>query len=180
MTPLRKRTVEEMGLRNFAPKTGELYVDNVAKFDQPFGRSPDLRGEEEVRPYLVHLVEERKLAWGTFNQALAAPRYLYRWVLRRGDVFRDIRGPRRVRHLRAVLSLDTVRRFLAADVSYNHRMILITAYSAGLMTDLLTGGYSDARWDLQRYGCCGIQGERRLWTVATVPEPTLSVVLQAR
>jgi integrase/recombinase XerD len=59
-------------------------------------------------------------------------RYLYRWVLKRGDVARDIRGPRRVRHLPVVLSLDEVRRFLAAIVSHKHRMVLTTVYSAGL------------------------------------------------
>jgi integrase/recombinase XerD len=132
MTPLRKRMVEEMKLRNFAPKTIELYVDNVAKFAKHFGKSPELLGEEQVRQYLVHLVEERKLAWGTYNQALAALRYLYRWVLKRGEVVRDIRGPRRVRHLPVVLSLDEVSRFFAAVVAYKHRMILMTAYSAGL------------------------------------------------
>ena len=108
MTPLRKRMIEEMGLRNFARATVDAYVDNVAKFAKHFGRSPELLGEEHVRQYLVHLVEERKLAWGTYNQALAALRYLYRWVLKRGDVVRDIRGPRRERHLPVVLSLDEV------------------------------------------------------------------------
>ena len=132
MTPLRKRMIEEMELRNFAPKTIALYVDNVARFARHLGKSPQLLGEEHVRQYLVHLVEEKKLAWGTYNQALAALRYLYRWVLRRGEVVRDIRGPRRVRHLPVVLSLDEVRRFFAHVVSFKHRMILMTAYSAGL------------------------------------------------
>jgi integrase/recombinase XerD len=132
MTPLRKRMIQEMSLRNFAPKTVELYVDNVAKFAKHFGQSPELLGQEQVREYLLHLVEQRKLAWGTYNQALAALRYLYRWVLQRGDVVRDIRGPRRVRHLPVVLSLEEVQRFLAAITSYKHRMILMTAYSAGL------------------------------------------------
>ena len=75
MTPLRKRMVEEMGLRNFAPKTVELYVDNVAKFAKHFNKSPALLGEDHVRQYRVHLVEERKLAWDTYNQALAVLRY---------------------------------------------------------------------------------------------------------
>ena len=132
MTPLRKRMIEEMELRNFAPTTIKMYVDNVAKFAKHFGQSPELLREQHVRQYLLHLVEERKLAWGTYNQALAALRYLYRWVLKRGDVVRDIRGPRRERHLPVVLSLDEVRRFFAEVVSYKHRMLLMTAYSAGL------------------------------------------------
>jgi integrase/recombinase XerD len=64
MTPLRKRMIEEMELRNFASKTIALHVDNVAKFAKHFGKSPESLGEEHVRQYLVHLVEERKLAWG--------------------------------------------------------------------------------------------------------------------
>lgn len=132
MTPLRKRMIEEMELRNFAPKTIDLYVDRVARFAKHFGQSPELLGEEHVRQYLVYLVEERKLGWGTYNTALAALRYLYRWVLKRGDVVRDIRGPRRERHLPEVLSFDEVRRFFAAVDSYKYRMILMTAYSAGL------------------------------------------------
>jgi site-specific recombinase XerD len=132
MTPLRKRMIEEMELRNFAPKTIRLYVDNVARFAKHFGQSPELLGEEHVRQYLVYLIEERKLGWGTYNTALAALRYLYRWVLKRGDVVRDIRGPRRERHLPEVLSFDEVRRFFAAVDSYKYRMILMTAYSAGL------------------------------------------------
>lgn len=132
MTPLRKRMIEEMELRNFAPYTVTLYVDNVARFARHFGKSPELLGREHVRQYLVYLVEERKLAWGTYNQALAALRYLYRWVLQRGEVVVDIRGPKRVRHLPEVLSVDEVSRFFAAVVSYKHRMALMTAYSAGL------------------------------------------------
>jgi len=124
--------IEDMKLRNFAPKTVALYVDNVARFAGHFGKSPELLGHEQVRQYLVHLVEERKLAWGTYNQALAALRYLYRWVLKRGEVVADIRGPKRVRHLPVVLSLEEVSHFFAAVVSYKHRMALMTAYSAGL------------------------------------------------
>lgn len=132
MTPLRKRMIEEMEMRNFAPKTIDLYVDNVARFARHFGRSPELLNEEHVRQYLVYLIEEKKLAWGTYNQALAALRYLYRWVFKRGDIVRDIRGPRRERHLPIVLSFNEVRRFFAAVVCYKYRMGLMTAYSAGL------------------------------------------------
>ena len=132
MTPLRKRMIEEMELRNFAPHTIECYIKCIAGFARYFGQSPEVLGAEHVRKYLLHLIEERKLAWGSYNQALAALRYLYRWVLKREEVVRDIRGPRRVRHLPVVLSLEEVRRFFGEVVSYKHRMVLMTAYSAGL------------------------------------------------
>ena len=68
-------------MRNFAPKTVAMQMDYVARFARHFGKSPELLGEEHVRQYMVHLVEERKMAWGTYNQALSALRYLYLCVL---------------------------------------------------------------------------------------------------
>jgi integrase/recombinase XerD len=132
MTPLRKRMIESMEMRNFACKTIRLYVDAVARFARYFGKSPDLLGTEEVRRYLLHLVHEKKLAWATYKQALAALRYLYRWVLHAPEIVQDIRGPRPERRLPVVLSFDEVQRFFAAIPSFKQRMILMAAYAAGL------------------------------------------------
>ena len=132
MTPLRQRMIDEMEMRNFSPKTVKLYVDHVARFARYFGRSPDRLGSEHVRTYLLQLVQEKKAAWGTYTQALAALRYFYRWVVKGPEVVGDIRCPRPERRLPVVLAVDEVRRFFAAIPSFKHRMILMTAYSAGL------------------------------------------------
>ena len=132
MTPLRKRMTEELEIRNYSPKTIRLYVDNVARLARHYGKSPDRLSREEIRGYLVYLVEEKGLAVGTYKQALAALRYFYRWVLKRGDLVEDILSPRPERRLPVVLSLGEVQRLFAAIVSFKHRMILMTAYSAGL------------------------------------------------
>jgi len=132
MTPLRKRMIDEMQLRNFAPKTIRCYVEIVARFARYFNKSPDKLGAEEVRTYLLHLVQEKKQAWGSYKQALAALRYFYRWVIKGPEIVDDIRCPRPERRLPVVLSFDEVRRFFAAMPSFKHRMILMTAYSAGL------------------------------------------------
>jgi integrase/recombinase XerD len=132
MTPLRKRMIDEMELRNFSPKTIGLYVNNVARFARHFGKSPERLGSEHVRQYLLYLVQEKKLAWGTYKQALAALRYLYRWILKGPEVVEDIRCPRPERHLPVILSVNEVQRFFAAVTLFKHRMILMTAYAAGL------------------------------------------------
>jgi site-specific recombinase XerD len=124
--------IENMEMRNYTPKTIEIYVDVVARFARHFGKSPEQLGSEQVRAYLLHLVQEKKLAWGTYKQALAALRYLYRWVLDGPEVVEDIRCPRPERRLPVVLSFGEVQRFFAAVASFKHRMILMTAYAAGL------------------------------------------------
>jgi integrase/recombinase XerD len=132
MTPLRRRMIDNMEMRNFACKTIRLYVDAVARFARHFGKSPELLGTEDVRRYLLHLVHEKKLAWATYKQALAALRYLYRWVLQAPEIVQDIRGPRPERRLPVVLSFDEVQRFFAAIPSFKQRMILMATYAAGL------------------------------------------------
>jgi site-specific recombinase XerD len=124
--------IEDMEMRNFSPKTIRIYIDVVARFARYFGKSPDRLGTEEVRRYLLHLVQDKKVAWATYKQALAALRYLYRWVLHGPEIVQDIRCPRPERRLPVVLSFDEVQRFFAAVPSFKQRMILMTAYAAGL------------------------------------------------
>lgn len=132
MPPLRKRLIEELEVRAYSPKTIRLYVDNVARMARYYGKSPDRLSREKVRGYLVYLLEERKVALGTYQQAVSALRYFYRWVLKREDLVQDIRSPRLERRLPVVLSAGEVSRLFAAIPSYKHRMILMTAYSSGL------------------------------------------------
>ena len=77
MTPLRQRMIEDMQVRNLSPHTIDCYVRQVALFARYFNRSPELLGPDEIRAYQLHLVHERKLGWGSFNQAVCALDFLY-------------------------------------------------------------------------------------------------------
>lgn len=160
MSPLRKRLTEDLHLRNYSPKTVALYVNHVARLARHYGKSPDRLSKEEIRRYLVYLVEERGQAVGSYRQALAALRYFYRWVLKRGDLVQDILAPRPERRLPVVLSVDEVQRLFAAIGSFKHRMILMTAYSAGLrVAETVNLRVSDL--DSQRMVIRIVQGKRK-------------------
>ena len=132
MTPLRKRMIEEMRMRDYSEHTIAAYVSAVYRLAAFYHKSPDELGREEIRAFLVDLVEEKKVAWSYYKQVLAALRYLYRYVLRRGEVVEDIRGPRTKKKLPIVLSAEEVSRFFKAIPSLKHRTILMLAYGAGL------------------------------------------------
>ena len=51
MSPLRRRMIEDMTVRNLSPATQRSYVHAVAKFSRYFGRSPDRLDLEDVRAY---------------------------------------------------------------------------------------------------------------------------------
>jgi integrase/recombinase XerD len=160
MTPLRKRMIEELELRGVSPKTLKIYVDCVARFARHFNKSPEKLGPEEVRTYFLYLIHERKVALGTYKQALSALRFLYRWVLQRGEVVQDIHTPRPERRLPVVLSFDEVHRFFAAIPSFKHRTLLMFAYAAGLRVSEAAGvRVSDI--DSERMVIRVVQGKRK-------------------
>jgi integrase/recombinase XerD len=139
MTPLRLRMTEDMRLRNFAPGTLSVYVNCVARFARHFGKSPELLGPDDVRAYLLHLIEQRRSSWSYYNQNLQALRFLYNVTLGRDWVLKHIACPKRPRRLPVVLGPDELCRFFAAVGSLKHRTILMTAYAAGLRVSEVAG-----------------------------------------
>ena len=53
MTPLRRRMVEELKIRQFASTTEQDYIRCISRLAQFYGRSPDLLTQEEVRVFLL-------------------------------------------------------------------------------------------------------------------------------
>ena len=49
MTPLRRRMLDDMTIRNMSPSTQKIYVRAVANFSIFHGRSPDKLTFEDVR-----------------------------------------------------------------------------------------------------------------------------------
>jgi integrase/recombinase XerD len=56
ITPLRRRMIDDMTVRNLSPATQRSYVHAVAKFARFFGRSPEKLDLEDVRAFQVHLL----------------------------------------------------------------------------------------------------------------------------
>jgi site-specific recombinase XerD len=131
VTPLRQRFVEDLRLRNYAPRTLEVYVSWVARFARHFGRSPDLLGPDEVRTYQLHLMQ-RKVAWSTFNQAVCALRFFFGTTLGRSDYLPLLAYGKKPRKLPCVLSPEEVARLLATARPGRDRALLQTAYACGL------------------------------------------------
>jgi len=131
MTPLRQRFRDDLRLRNYARRTIDTYVSQVAAFARHFGRSPEVLGADDVRAYQLHLLE-RRVSWSTFNQAVCALRFLYRTTLGRADALPLIPFGKRPRALPSVLSPDEVLRLLEAAAPGRDRALLQVAYGCGL------------------------------------------------
>jgi site-specific recombinase XerD len=65
MTPLKKRMIEELQLRNLSATTVFTYVRSVERFAKYYRQSPEMLGAEHVRDYLLHLKNDRKVQTNT-------------------------------------------------------------------------------------------------------------------
>jgi len=124
--------IDDLKVRNRSSRTIKTYVAQVANFARHFGKSPELLGAEEIRQYQVYLVEQRRVSWSYFNQAVCALRFLYRHTLGQDWAVAHIPFPRQPRKLPVVLSQAEVIRLFDAVRSLKLRAILMTAYATGL------------------------------------------------
>ncbi|MCI0598407.1 MAG: site-specific integrase [Beijerinckiaceae bacterium] len=138
MSPLRRRMIEDMTVRNLSPATQRSYIHAVSKFSRHFGRSPDRLGLEDVHAFQVHLVSTG-ISWPSLNQIVCALRFFYGVTLRQDTIPERIPYAREPRKLPVVLGADEVVRFLEAVSSLKSRVALTTAYAAGLRVSEVVG-----------------------------------------
>jgi integrase/recombinase XerD len=138
MTPLRRRMIDDMTLRNFTKATIKSYVRAVARFARYFHSSPDLLGREHVRSYLLHLLNEQHVSHSYYKLTRCALRFFYRETLGRDDVPASLAPVKQPRSLPVVLGPDELARFFAAIKNLKHRALLMTAYAAGLRVSEVT------------------------------------------
>jgi site-specific recombinase XerD len=152
--------LDDMRLRNLSPHTLEAYLRAVAQFALHYHRSPDLLGIEDVRAYLLHLVNDRHVAPSTFNQVRCALRFLYVITLGRDWSLDRIVCQKEEKKLPVILSRDEVQRLFAAAGRLKSRAILMTLYATGLRVSELVG-LKVADIDSQRMAIRVRQGKGR-------------------
>jgi integrase/recombinase XerD len=119
ISPLRRRMIEDMTIRNFAPKTQHDYVQRVKNFAAFLGRSPDTASFEDVRRYQLHLTSAAS-ALPTVNQTVSALRFFFKVTLGRHEIAEHTHFIHEPRKLPVVLSPEEVARLLdaASDLKF--------------------------------------------------------------
>ncbi len=131
MSPLRRRMIEDMTIRNLSPATQQSYIYEVLKFSRFFDRSPDQLTLEDVRTYQVHLAS-RGIAWSSLNKAVCALRFFYGITLGDAEVPERIPYARKPRRLPVVLNADEVVRFVALDLIESRVHVVVDAHAVPL------------------------------------------------
>ena len=137
ISPLRQRMIEEMCMRQLAPKTREAYIRAVLHFTRYLRRSPDTATAEELRGYQLHCVEQGISAI-TLNATITGLKFFFEATLGQKEVIAKTHPVRVRRTLPIILSREEVARLIEAAKTLKHRTALSVAYGAGLRVSEVT------------------------------------------
>ncbi len=131
ISPLRRRMIEDMTVRNFVEKTRNDYIRHVRTFTAFLGRSPDMATPEDLRRFQLHQTQTGVRA-PSMNGSVAALRFFFTVTLDRPEMARHLTFVREPRKMPVVLSPEEVARLLEAAPGPKYRAALSAAYAAGL------------------------------------------------
>jgi len=131
ISPLRRRMIEDMTVRNFVEKTRNDYIRHVRTFTTFLGRAPDKAAPEDLRLFQLH---QRQTGVGasSINGSVAALRFFFTVTLDRPEMARHLTFVREPRKIPVILSLEEIARLLAAAPGPKYKAALSAAYGAGL------------------------------------------------
>lgn len=176
MTALRQRMINAMVLRGLAARTQKAYVAAVAALARHYGCSPEQLGGEQVQAYLLHLVQQRKLARSSVNQAGCAFRFLYHTVLERQQ---QVQVPlaRAQQQLPEILAREELGRLFACCRHGKARAVLMSAYGLGLRVgELCRLRLADIDSHADRMCVRVVQGKGAKDRYVPLPEDVLQVL----
>ena len=131
-TDLQTQFSNYMTLQRFADHTKRTYVTGVKGLAYYHNQSPDTLTNAQIQDYLLYLLKDRNLTWGTVNAYLSGIICFYRGFCQWEETQFKIPPRPRDKKLPTVYSQQEVKRLLAAANNFKHRVLLETAYSAGL------------------------------------------------
>lgn len=129
---LRTQFINFMTLQRLSPHTKRNYLRAVKGLAEYYNQSPDLLTNDQIQDYLRYLLEDCKLSWGTCNNYFSGILSFYRNVCKWDETRFQIPPRPRIKKLPVVFSREEVKRLFDSTANLKHRVLLKTAYSAGL------------------------------------------------
>ena len=130
--PITQRLAEDLMIRNMADATIDAYTYHVRRFADFIKKPLDRVTPEDVRTFQLHLIQDKNLAYSTFNQAVCALRFYYRHTEPMPWPVTMVPFGKRPKTLPVVLSRHEIEKLFQCTTNLKHQTFMMTLYSGGL------------------------------------------------
>lgn len=131
MTELRQKMIRAMDLRNLSKNSQIAYLRAVTGLAKHYRKSPDTITEEMIEDYLLYLKNQKGRAPTGIHSDLTGLKFFYKHVLDK-QIKIGFTITNKPQKLPTVLTQEQVWKIIRAPKNMKHRLMLMTAYSAGL------------------------------------------------
>jgi len=122
-----------MRLRNYSYKTIKSYLSCLRAFVNYFKPvHPRNILNDEIKKYLLYLIEDKKQKTSSINQMINALRFLYIELYKIPLIINSIPRPKKQKKLPDILSQEEVISIFNSIDNLKHKTLLMLIYSAGL------------------------------------------------
>lgn len=148
-TPIPYTYIEHLKLKRYSENTIKTYVSELKKFSAFYAsRDLDTLIKDDIKDYLLHLVQKNKISASSQNQAINAIKLYYEKVLKHPKMVFNIERPRREKKLPQILTEHEVLAILKVTENLKHKTILALLYSSGIrIGELISLRKEDLVWD---------------------------------
>lgn len=132
MTTLREKMKQEMILVGLTESTQAIYLKAITQLHDYYKKSPKKLTTQEIKSYLLHLKQNKKLAPNTYNTQIYGLRFFYCITLRQPLLKIDLPTTKVTYKLPEILSAHEVQEIIKAVNNIRYRTLLMVIYGAGL------------------------------------------------
>jgi site-specific recombinase XerD len=127
-----KKLADEIHLRGFSPHTHEEYMLRAKSLMLYTNRPLEELTEQDLRAYLLYLLDVKKLSASSVNGYNSALRFLYGAILHRHLNFYDIPRHKHIYTYPTMLTMQEVQQIFDSADSLRDKTMLMTIYGGGL------------------------------------------------
>lgn len=122
----------DMDLHCLAEATQEGYLRRTKIFLREVSKEPETINMEDIKKYILHLKNDKKLSLGTINAYISGIKFFYTISLRKDWDEKKVPRMRGYQSFPVVLSKEEVFEILDSVSNLKHRAVLSLMYGSGL------------------------------------------------
>jgi len=168
---------KDLQIKGYSDKTIRTYMYIIGYYLKHYDSTLDENSCQQIKDYLHHLKEVKKVSQPLMNQSYSALKFFYSTTIRQNWEIMKIPYMRRSKKLPEILNREEISKLLDITHNIKHKAMLMVTYSAGLrVSEAANLKVADIDSKAKTIKVCGGKGNKDRYTLLS--EKTLVLLRQ--